>query len=198
MLIRMKQPIPRNSEPGADGTSGVPPVTPPTPPVVPPVVPPVEPVFTPYTLSLPDGVKPDQKTLDAFTKIVNDAKVPKSVAEQIVKLQVDQVKAAEAAADQEYQAQLGKWEAEVKAIPNYEIEMSAIRADVLKFFDGETVKTLFQEGDFLKHPGIVKGLAAIAKRLGPDRGAEGTRKPVDQSNEPRSLEDRLFPNLPKV
>ena len=180
---------PMGDEPGSSGDAPAE-ATPPVPAAPPP---PAAPEFSPYVLDVKDA-KVDKGMLDQFTKLANEMKIPKDAAERIVGIQIESVKAAEKAAADHYEKLYASWDKELKAIPNVEASIASVKSEVLKHFDPETQK-MFLEGDLLKHPGLVKGLSAIAKLIGPDSMPEGTRRTVSQESKPASLGEQMFPGL---
>lgn len=144
---------------------------------------PVEtPAWAPFEmkdLKLPEGVPADEALLTKFVDYAKTAKLPKDTAQAIVALQAEHLKTAIAAEKAETDKTYAKWDAEVKAIPESDATLASVRKLVDTYGDAEAQK-LFKEGDLLRHPGTVRMLAAIAKKLEPDRMPEGSRQsPTD-------------------
>ena len=147
--------------------------------------------FTAKDLAMPEGVQADEALLTKFADYAKTVKLPKDQAQAIVSLQAEHLKAIAANEKAEEDKIYAKWEAEVKAIPDSATVLAGAKGLVEQYGDAEA-KKLFMEGDLLKHPGTVKMLAAIAKRLGSDTMPEGSRTAPVDAKVPKTTGERMY------
>jgi hypothetical protein len=121
-----------------------------------------------YEFKAPEGVKLDAALLEKATPIFKEMGLSQEAAQKLVDFQAaQQVEAAKA-----FNEQLGKWQAEVKAIPESDKVLGDAKLALTKLADPAT-QALFGSSWMGSHPGIIKLLASAGKLLREDPLHEG-------------------------
>lgn len=130
-----------------------------------------------YDFKLPDGVEPDQKSLDEFTKVAKELKLSPESAQKLVDLR----SAAVQAAKDQHIATVAGWADEVKAdkelggdkLP----ESLAIAKKAIDLGPPE-LKALLEESGLGNHPAVFRWAHSVGKALSEDTFKAGSNAPV--------------------
>lgn len=134
-----------------------------------------------YEFKLPDGVEPDQKSLDEFTKVAKELKLSPENAQKLVDLR----SAAVQAAKDQHTATVKGWADEVKAdkdlggdkLP----ESLAIAKKAIDLGPPE-LKALLEESGLGNHPAVFKWAHSVGKALSEDTFKAGNNAPVESKS----------------
>ena len=158
--------------------------------------------------TLPEGVTLDAETVKEATAVFKELNLPQAAAQKLVDFYTGKMQAAMDAPMQLWKEQQEKWVAEVKADPQLGKNLKGTLSNISKAIDtlaegNPKLATEFREAmDFTgagNNPAFIRMMAAIAARV-----TEGTHVtgngPTKESQarpggEPKSLAQRLFPNL---
>jgi hypothetical protein len=121
-----------------------------------------------YEFKAPEGVQLDSALIEKATPIFKELGLGQDAAQKLVDFQAaQQVEAAKA-----FNEQLGKWQAEVKAMPEADKVLGDAKLALNKLADPATQALL--AGSWMgSHPGIIKLLASAGKLLREDPLHEG-------------------------
>jgi hypothetical protein len=133
---------------------------------------------------LPEGVKLDESLVKAFTPIAKELNLSQAKAQKLVDLVVNSQKVGTDAQAKELTDMRAKWQADVKASPNYEENLGLARK-ALRLADSEATKLLTETwlGD---HPAMLRYLAKIGSLVSEDKlieGAAGGKGPTKSTAE---------------
>lgn len=145
-----------------------------------------------YEFKLPDGVEPDQKTLDEFTKVAKELKLSPENAQKLVDLR----SAAVVAAKEQHAATVKGWADEVKAdkdLGGDKLPESLATAKKAIDLGPPELKALLEESGLGNHPAVFKWAHAVGKALSEDTFKAGTSAPVES----KSTASVLYGGTPK-
>lgn len=121
-----------------------------------------------YEFKTPEGVKIDPTVLEKATPVFKELGLSQEAAQKLIDFQAaQQVEAAKA-----FNEQLGKWQAEVKAMPEADKVLGDAKLALTKLADPAT-QALLSNSWMGSHPGIIKLLASAGKMLREDPLHEG-------------------------
>lgn len=134
-----------------------------------------------YDFKLPDGVEPDQKTLDEFTKVAKELKLSPENAQKLVDLR----SAAVTAAKEQHAATVKGWADEVKAdkdLGGDKLAESLATAKKAIDLGPPELKALLEESGLGNHPAVFKWAHTVGKALSEDTFKAGSTTPVTEKS----------------
>lgn len=146
-----------------------------------------------YEFKMPDGVEPDAKAIEEFTKFAKELKLTPENAQKLVDLR----SAAVLAAKEGHAAMVAGWAAEVKAdkelggdkLP----ESLAIAKKAIDLGPPE-LKELLESSGMGNHPAVFKWAHAVGKALSEDTFKAGSTAPIAE----KSTASVLYGSTPKT
>lgn len=135
-----------------------------------------------YEFKAPEGVELDTGLIEKVTPVFRDLGLSQEAAQKLVDFQAAQ----QAEAAKAFNDQLGKWQAEVKALPEADKVLGDAKLALNKLADPATQALL--AGSWMgSHPGIIKLLAAAGKLLREDPLHEGRAAPGSDPQDPAAV-----------
>lgn len=134
-----------------------------------------------YDFKLPDGVEPDQKALDEFTKVAKELKLSPESAQKLVDLR----SAAVQAAKDQHVATVKGWADEVKAdkdLGGDKLPESLAVAKKAIDLGPPELKALLEESGLGNHLAVFKWAHAVGKALSEDTFKAGSNAPVESKS----------------
>jgi len=153
--------------------------------------------FKPEEIKLPEGMSVDPALSKSFSDIINSSGVPRDVAQKLVDLQVQSMKAISEEGTRAWTETQENWRKEITADPMFAGEnLTKHTTAISRLLDTHGSPEVRQAFDITgagNNPAIVKFLAKVASTF-----TEGT---LVQSNTPTGqatpLENRLYPSMNK-
>ena len=142
-----------------------------------------------YEFKAPEGVEFDATTIDSFSKLAKEDNLSQDAASRYVELLQDHNKRAAADALAEQNKVLDGWEAEVKALPNY--QSTVLLAKKAEHFMNDAMKELVS-GPLGSNPAFIQFAARIGGLHSEDSVVTSGGA---QQDLPQSLGASLYPDM---
>jgi hypothetical protein len=128
---------------------------------------------------LPEGVKADVETLDAFKAAAKGLKLTNEQAQKLVDFNLAAAKKQQERAAQQWEQQKKAWEGELKSDPEFGGQNFASNMDfaqkAAKQFGGDALVKVLEDTGLGRHPVLVKALSAVGKAIADDRIDKGAQ-----------------------
>ena len=142
-----------------------------------------------YEFTAPEGVEFDGTTIDSFSALAKEDNLSQEQADRYVGLLQDHNKRSEADALAAQNEVLDGWEAEVKALPNY--QATVLLAKKAEHFMNDAMKDLVS-GPLGSNPAFIQFAAAVGRQHSEDSVVTSG---VAQQPTPQSLGASLYPGM---
>jgi hypothetical protein len=142
-----------------------------------------------YEFKTPEGVELDKTSVDEFTAIAKELKLPKDAAQKVVDLAVKR----EAGRLEAHKTMVGEWAETVKAdkeLGGDKLDQTLATAKKAIDLGPPELKEMLNTTGLGNHPAVVKWAYTIGKALSEDRFVSGKA-----GEKPATVASTLFPNM---
>lgn len=154
------------------------------------------PPYTPLDMTafkMPEGFAVDETSSTEFLKIVNDARLPAPVAQNMIELQAKYLHGAEEAANKQWEDTQTAWKEQIAKLPEIGgSNLAATEVAIAKVLDAHGSPELRQMLDITgagNHPTMVVFLHKLSKLLNEDQLTTGRVDPGAQ----KTRAERMYP-----